>query len=279
MIATLVLQAALLLRRPDGVRLSVSNNPQPELLVTLPGRSEPAIEILFPEHVTARAHGRSEAEHLYLPSLFSKRPVWRKVGASLQYERDLLQGVHFLARATLQDDGILFHYELTNGSATDWDMITVVTDPRMHWVLHDVRLERTYVHHPNGFDLLASETPQRLTMPLYRWLPARYLASYRWPVPAPLVQRRADATYYNKSLPVDEPLIATVSSDHKWIVASFTRDTGNVWSNPELTCQHVDPQIALPARQKATVEIKVLIMHGRLADVQRTFLRERDALR
>jgi len=41
---------------------------------------------------------------------------------------------------------------------------------------------------------------------------------------------------------VDEPLIVTLSTDRKWIVASFIRATGNVWSNPELTCQHVDPQ-------------------------------------
>jgi hypothetical protein len=56
-------------------------------------------------------------------------------------------------------------------------MIYAVTDPRLTSIFQDVRLERTYVHHTDGFDLLASETPDRLKMPLDQWLPCRYLAS------------------------------------------------------------------------------------------------------
>jgi hypothetical protein len=90
-------------------------------------------------------------------------------------------------------------------------------------------LERTYVHHEDGFDLLASETPSRLNMRLNQWLPSRYLASFTWPVPRQQVEHRGDGiTYYNKSRPVDEALIATLSTDRKWIVASFARTTGNV---------------------------------------------------
>ena len=33
---------------------------------------------------------------------------------------------------------------------------------------------------------------------------------------------------------VDEPFIATVSTDNAWVLASFARAAGNVWSNPEL---------------------------------------------
>src|SRR5262249_42057823 len=103
-------------------------------------------------------------------------------------------------------------------------------------------LERTYVHHVDGFDLLASETPSRLRMPLNEWLPARYLASFTWPIPSQHVERRDGITYYNKSRAVDAPFISTLSQDGRWVVASFTRNTGNVWSNPELSCQHVDPK-------------------------------------
>ena len=93
-------------------------------------------------------------------------------------------------------------------------MIYATTDPRLTSIFHDVRLERTYVHHKDGFDLLASETPGRLTMPLDQWLPARYLASFKWPVPPKIVEKRDDGiTYYNKSRSVDEPLVATVSTD------------------------------------------------------------------
>ena len=100
-------------------------------------------------------------------------------------------------------------------------------------------------------------------MPLDQWLPARYLASFTWPVPSKLAERRDDGiTYYNKSRRVDQPFIATVSADRKWVVASFTRTTGNVWSNPELTCQHVDPQTALGPGQHVAFAVKILVFKG-----------------
>jgi hypothetical protein len=242
------------------------------LCVVLPGHQDRdhAINILFPEHVTARKHGSNEGEHLYLfrPGQQGGKPAWRRLHRSLQYERDLTGGVHMLARATLEDDGVLFHYEFANRSNVPYDMIYAVTDPRLISIFHDVRLERTYVHHHDGFDLLASETPSRLTMPLDQWLPARYMASFTWPVPPQRLERRGDGiTYYTKSRAVDEPMIATVSTDRKWIVASFSRTVGNVWTNPELTCQHVDPQTLLGPGQQATLEVKILIFQGSLDQV------------
>jgi len=94
------------------------------------------------------------------------------------------------------------------------------------------------------------------------------------------VEKRDDGiTYYNKSRAVDEPLIATFSNDRKWIVASFTRTTGNVWSNPELTCQHVDPQVPLPGQQKATMEVKMLVLRGSLDEAHRRMLEQRNSLK
>jgi hypothetical protein len=159
-------------------------------------------------------------------------------------------------------------------------VIYAVTDPRLTSIFHDVRLERTYVHHSNGWDLLASETPARLTMSLNQWLPNRYLAAFTWPIPAQLVDRRSDGiTYYNKSHAVDQPVIATVSTDGRWIIASFARDPGNVWSNPELTCQHVDPQRSVGPGQRATLEVKMLVLRGSLDDVLRREIEERAALK
>jgi hypothetical protein len=84
------------------------------------------------------------------------------------------------------------------------------------------------VQYPSGLELLGAETPARLTVPLEQWLPARYLASFTWPVPPRRVEYRGDGiTYYNTRRRVDEPFIATVSSDTAWVVASFTRSTGN----------------------------------------------------
>jgi hypothetical protein len=54
---------------------------------------------------------------------------------------------------------------------------------------------------------------------------------------------------------------------------------GNVWSNPELTCQHVDPQTPLAAGQAATTEIKILIMLGSLEEAFQRAGRQRASLR
>ncbi len=135
-------------------------------------------------------------------------------------------------------------------------MVTAVTDPRFRAVFYDPRLERTYVHRKNGFNLLASDMPERLTMPLKQWFPVRYLASYTAPIPAELVRMDASGiTYRNSPERVDTPMIATLSNDGTWVAASFSRDPGNVWSNPELACQHVDPEVPLPRGGHAQYEI------------------------
>jgi hypothetical protein len=78
---------------------------------------------------------------------------------------------------------------------------------------------------------------------------------------------------------VDEPMIATLSTDKQWVAASFTRTTGNVWSNPELTCQHVDPERALPARGSAVWETKLLVFRGSLDQALQKVRAQKDALK
>jgi hypothetical protein len=63
------------------------------------------------------------------------------------------------------------------------------------------------------------------------------------------------------------------------VVASFTRQTGNVWSNPELTCQHVDPQTSLSRGQRATLEMKILVLHSSLEDALKRAIRQRESLK
>jgi hypothetical protein len=271
-------------RNSIGMQLRVAEeNTYPTLRIVLPSHptSDRAIEVIFPEHLTVRRRGSTDAHQLFLfqPGQSGDRPLWRRSGRSLEYERNLPGVVHMLARATLEEDGVRFHFRLSNQSDVTYDLIWAPIDPRLTSVFHDVRLERTYVHHVDGFDLLASETPSRLTMPLNQWLPARYLASFTWPVPSQPVERRDGITYYNKSRAVDVPFIATLSQDGRWVVASFTRNTGNVWSNPELTCQHVDPQAALSPGEEAILETKLLVVRGSLDDVFKMAMQQRDSLK
>lgn len=271
-------------RNKAGMQLMVAEeNTQPTLRIVLPGHptSDRAIEIIFPEHLTVRPHGNTEATQLYMfqPGKFGDAPKWKRIKQSLEYEKNIPGKVHMLARATLEEDGVRFHFELRNQSAITYDLVLAVLDPRLTSEFYDVRLERTYVHHADGFDLLASETPGRLTMPQNEWLPARYLASFTWPVPSKRIDLRDDGiTYYNKSRKVDAPFIATFSKDKSWVIASFTHNTGNVWSNPELTCQHVDPQAALSPGEEAILETKILVIRGSLDDVFKMAMQQRDSL-
>src|SRR5204863_9924522 len=102
-----------------GMQLKVAEeNTQPTLRIVLPGHppSERAIEIIFPEHVTVRQRGSLDGNQLYLfqPGQYGERPPWRRSERSLEYERNLPGAVHMLARATLEDDGVRFHFRLRN---------------------------------------------------------------------------------------------------------------------------------------------------------------------
>jgi hypothetical protein len=89
----------------------------------------------------------------------------------------------------------------------------------------------------------------------------------------------ARASHDHKSRAVDLPFIATLSTDKAWVIAPFARTAGNVWSNPELTCQHVDPQTSLPPGQRATIELKLVVIRGSLDDALERAIRPRESLR
>jgi hypothetical protein len=270
---------------PSGLNMRVAEeDSDPTLWLNVPDEAsgQDAVLILLPEHVTVHKHGSNDAQHLYLwrAGEHGALPHWVRTGNALQYEVDLASGMHFLARAYLQPDGILLHYEFVNNSGVDFDSVQAVTDPRMvSPLLHDVRLERTYVHEGGRFVLLASDMPERITMPINQWLPNRYRISYSWPVEETRTQRQPDGiTFFNARSRVDEPFLATISADGKWIMATFSRNPGNLWTNPDLTCQHADPDIPLPHHSKGVAEEKILLFRGSLEDVLRKVVEERDGL-
>jgi hypothetical protein len=266
-----------------GVQMRVDpSSTDPALRVTLPGgpEAERSFTILMPEHVTVRLSGQEEPKHLYVfqPGVRAQAPQWRRAGNALGYTQ-LFGTLRFTARATLERDGIRFRYTFQSTDTTSYATVTAVTDPRMRAFFYDPRLERTFVHHADGFQLLARETPARLSEPLSAWFPARYHAQRTAPIPAKRVQHRDDGiTYYYDGEPTDLPMIATLSVDGKWVAASFTREVGNVWTNPELTCQHVDPEVPLHAGESAGFEVKLLLVRGGLEQARTAVERERPEL-
>jgi hypothetical protein len=257
--------------RSSGLSVLVVNKDLPLLKILLPNQplSDRGIEVEFPEHVTGVNKSNGKVEQLYFVSLGNRNkrtaPVWKLEKNTIIYDTDLQDGVHLTAKATLEPDGLSYSYIFTNRSGNGYQNLGAITCVKLYSVFSDTLLKRTYVHHPDGFELLASETPQRLTMPLDQWLPCRYLVSYTWPVPKQRTERDEDGIIrYYKSKKTDLPLIATVSHDRKWVAATCSKDPGNLWDNPERTCHHADPAIDLNRGETKTISLKTFIYKGDL---------------
>ena len=261
-----------LIEPKSGLRILVIDKDYPLLKILLPGQSlsERGIEVEFPEHVTGLNENSKDVEHLYLVTrgTGNKRtsPVWKVEGNTLRYETNLSNQVKMIAKVRLEFNRVEYTYEFINHSNISYTNFQAVTCVKLYSAFSDTLLQRTYVHHTNGFDLLASETPQRLHMPMNKWLPCRYMVSYNWPVPSKLIVKDEDSiTRYNKSRKADKPFIATISHDKKWIAATYTSETGNLWTNPERSCHHADPSVYLKPGDTKSLELKTFIFQGNLS--------------
>jgi len=92
-------------------------------------------------------------------------------GNTLSYKTELGNAVTMIASVSLENDGLRYRYQLINHSKLAYQNLQAVTCVKLYAVFADTLLERSYVHHKEGFELLASETPARLTKGLQQWLP------------------------------------------------------------------------------------------------------------
>jgi len=265
----------------SGIRLLVvRDQAYPTLRILLPQQADAArgIEVEFPEHVWGRHRDTKEVEQLYMfragthgeTGTAPPAYTWRVEVSAVAFEMNLRDQVTMRARAELEADGVRFSYEFVNLSATEYQEFQPVTCVKLYNAFIDEYLERTYVYHEDGFDLLASETPERVDMSRDEWLPCRYLVSYTWPVKPEgqrIEVRENGVTFYHKSRRVAAPLLATISLNGRWVAATHTGHSGNVWSNPERTCQHVDPSVELGPGETQRLELKTYVFEGGLADL------------
>jgi len=265
-------QLELSVTQSSGLKAVVINQKFPALKILLPDQPalDRGIEIEFPEHVTAVDAVTRQVKQFYLITREDATnrtvPKWRREGkTTLVYETAFDHNISMTAKATLEPDGLRYVYEFKNRSKQSYINFQAVTCVQLYSVFSDTLLQRTYVHHSDGFDLLASESPERLTKPEEEWLPCRYLVSYNWSVNAKRIEKDMDGiTRYNKSRKADKPFIAAYSHDKSWIAATYTKETGNLWSNPERSCQHVDPAVNLKAGETKQLELKTFVMKGTL---------------
>jgi hypothetical protein len=276
----------LMVRSPrSGVRLMVSGKPElPQIKILLPEQpeSERGIEIEFPEHALGRLRSTKEVRRFFLMGSpraeWQAKPEWKKERNALTHNMAFKSGVTLLATAAMEPDGIRLTYRANNNTDLDFEEFQAPTCVKLYSEFYDLFLERTYVHHAEGFDLLASETPERLSMTNEQWLPCRYLVPFTLPVVP--VERRLELkedgiTWRHKLRRVDAPFIATISHDGRWVAATHTFQTSNVWSNPERTCQHADPGAPLPPRGTAQLSLKVYLFKGSLPDLWAKIARAR----
>ncbi len=266
--------SCLLTHARSGLRLVARHGRgSPILNLLLPGQPEDArgIEVELPEHAWGRRCGEQHARRLHAGALGSGAagapPRWRPDSGGLVCELPLELGLALSVRVSLEDDGLRIAYDFDNPTPFDFDVIQAVTCVQLHDDFSDLRLERSWIHHADGFALLAGGVEERLTQEPSRWLPCRCMASFRWPVPAERREIVDGVTRHHAPRAVDEPFIATSSRDGAWIAATCTRETGNVWSNPERTCQHADPSAPLAAGARARLELKTFVTPAGLDEV------------
>jgi len=223
----------------------------------------------MPEHAWHRAERDAEPSWFYKmytgDARLKGQASWSRDGEALRYVMQTPSGFTLTASATLQPDGILLGYEIGNPEGTAFAQVQAPTCIKLYRPFTDVFLERTFVHHTEGLDLLASETPERLQQNAEEWLPCRYIArcSPQTVVPAERVERQSDGiTRYHKLRAADVPFIATESSPKGWVAATHTLATDSVWTNPARTCHHADPSAALAAKSSARLALKFYLMRG-----------------
>jgi hypothetical protein len=254
---------------PLGIRISPhGDRGVPAVDVSLPDGTVAAV-IEMPEHGWRKRTNSGEPDWFYRmytnDARFQGRAEWSREDNALAYRMSLPSGVTLSARAALDADGVTIEYEIANPDSEAFAETQAPTCIKLYRPFTDVFLERTWVHHPDGLALLASETPERLSKNAEEWLPCRYIVrcSAEAPTPAKRVERQPDGiTRYSKLRAADTSFIATESSPLFWVAATHSLTSPDVWTNPARTCHHADSGAPLPARGSAKLSLKLYVMRG-----------------
>ena len=284
---TSILQSPTIICPESGVRVvALMDHISPIVRILLPGEpvDSHGIQVEFPESVKVTVSPVSAMEKIYVVdrrlknnARGSKVPVytWQASSQSLSYAMGIGSNIAMICEVLAEADGPRFRYTFTNLSDQAYATIRPINCAQLGTgpAFGDERLERTWVHHASGYDLLAAESSERLTLPVKEWVQSRYHAFIEVPQ-GPHNERLNLATaprgfviMYHKSRPIDDPVIATTSVDGRWVAASYNPTAKSVWSNPQWTCQHSDPMAPLPAHGRVQLEVKIFVFKGGLTDL------------
>ena len=260
----------------SGLRLERFGNPQrPTVALFFPQVPDPSVVIEMPEHAWRKAEPDGQQEWFY--KMYSSDPAfrgqveWTQSGNRLGFTMTTPSDYVLRSQATLQTDGLDIVHEISHQSVQRHAAVEAPTCVKLYRPFTDVFLDRTYVHHADGLDLIASETKGRTSMNAEEWLPCRYIAmvgkngrrgEYR-------MEKLDGITRYFKSKPADVAFLATESTTGNWTAATFARGCDSVFTNPARTCHHTDPEAKGISNGQAILRLKVYLVKGRVQDAWR----------
>jgi hypothetical protein len=228
-----------------------------------------AAVIELPEHAWRKENQSDQQAWFYKmytsdPALRGQRVEWSKKGNTLSYAMSTASGFRLNCQATLDDEGVAIEYEIVSISVPQVAAAQAVTCVKLYRPFTDVFLERTYVHHREGIEQIAAETPDRLRKNAEEWLPCRYIVRVGKDAPASpyRVENQDGVTRYFKSRAVDVPFLATESEPRGWTAATHTLTADSLFTNPARTCHHTDPIVLAIADGRPRLGLKVYMVRG-----------------
>jgi hypothetical protein len=245
---------------------------RPSVALYITNAVTPSLIIELPEHAWYKEKPSDKQTWFY--KMYGSTPAlsgtveWFAERNSLSYFMKTPSGFTLHTRATLEEDGVAITHEVGSGSTHKVAAIEAPTCVKLYRPFIDVFLERTYVHLPEGLDLIASDRPDRLTQNAEEWLPCRYIARVdkNAPQAAYRTERLEGVVRHFKSKSADAAFLATESASGEWTVATYASNCESVFTNPARTCQHADPHVTSLRDGRATLALKVLVIRGKAKD-------------
>src|ERR1022692_4001540 len=150
----------------SGLRMERHGDSQrPAVALFLPETKYPSAIIEMPEHAWRRQKETDEQAWFY--KMYTSDPAlrgevnWVRDGNTLSYSMKTPSGFTLNSKASLEPDGVAIAHEVTSNSVSHLAAVQATTCVKLYRPFSDVFLERTYIHHPEGLELIASETPDR----------------------------------------------------------------------------------------------------------------------
>lgn len=255
------------------IRIQPHGDPQlPAVAVFLPDKPDPCAVIEMPEH--AWRQQKTSDQQTWFYKMYGSDPKlkgqvdWHSSPNQVAYKMTTPSGYVLSGSASVEPDGVAISYEINTGGEDAIAVLEATTCVKLYRPFTDVFLERTYVHHSGGLQLIASETPERLQKNAEEWLPCRYIARVGKDLPQTRykVEKLDGVTRFFSSRAADTPFLATESQPSGWTAATVGNNCDSVFTNPARTCHHADPRLHNVTGGLAKVNLKVYFIRGSAVD-------------